>query len=105
MKEISVFTLNEKIKMGQRPTIIDVREQDELDIVSIDEARHIPMAQIPSRMSELERDGELIIMCKSGGRSARVCEYLEQNGYSNVINLSGGILSWAQNIDRTLKTY
>ena len=53
MKEISVFTLNEKIKMGQRPTIIDVREQDELDIVSIDEACHIPMAQIPSRMSEL----------------------------------------------------
>ena len=105
MREISVFTLNEKIKMGQRPTIIDVREKDELDIVSMDEARHIPMAEIPTRMRELERDDELIVMCKSGGRSARVCRYLEQNGYSNVVNLSGGILSWVQNIDSTLKTY
>ena len=105
MKEISAFTLNERIKLNERPTVIDVREQDELDIVCMDGAYHIPMGEIPIRMNELNKEDELIIMCKSGGRSARVCEYLEQEGFSNIVNLSGGILSWAQNIDRSLKTY
>lgn len=105
MKEISVFALDQRIKANESVNVIDVREVSELEIVKMDGAQHIPMGDIPLRMNELDKDSELIIMCKSGGRSAQVCDFLERNGYSNVTNLSGGIISWAQNIDKNLNTY
>tara|TARA_B100001250_G_C19776992_1_gene780033 strand:- start:670 stop:987 length:318 start_codon:yes stop_codon:yes gene_type:complete len=105
MKEISVFELKEKLKLKEDLTIVDVREQDEIERAKIDGTTHIPMGDIPKRISELSYNDELVIMCKSGGRSARVCEYLTNNGFKNVTNLSGGITAWAEHIDRSVETY
>ena len=63
------------------------------------------MAEIPTRLDELERDRPITVMCRSGGRSLRVAHYLEQNGFARVSNLTGGILAWGERIDPSLRPY
>ena len=105
IKEISVQSLNEKINNNEKFALIDVREDEELKISKISQAIHIPMNSIANHLKQLPSEKQIIIMCKSGGRSAQVCEYLNRQGYSNVYNLKGGIISWALEIDPTLDIY
>ena len=105
IKEISVQSLNEKINNNEKFALIDVREDEELKISKISQAIHIPMNNIANHLKQLPSEKQIIIMCKSGGRSAQVCEYLSNQGYSNVYNLKGGIISWALEIDPTLDIY
>lgn len=74
--------------------VLDVREDDEWQAGHIDGALHIPMGDIPARLDELPEDGELVVVCRSGGRSARVVAWLVQNGYE-AVNLEGGMGAWA----------
>jgi len=74
--------------------IIDVREDDEWVAGHIASAVHIPMGQIPQRLEELP-EGELNIVCRSGGRSRRTAEWLQRNGY-DAINVDGGMAAWAE---------
>ena len=104
-KEISVQALNKKIKNNEQFSLIDVRENKELEISKISQAIHIPMNTIPDNLNHIPSTQPIIIMCKSGGRSAQVCEYLQNQGYSNIYNLKGGIISWALEIDSTLDIY
>ena len=104
-KEISVQTLNKKIKNNEQFSLIDVREHKELEISKISQAIHIPMNTIPNHLNHISSTHPIIIMCKSGGRSAQVCEFLQKQGYSNIYNLKGGIISWALEIDSTLDIY
>lgn len=77
--------------------IIDVREADELARAAIPGARHIPMGDLLDRLAEVPREGTVIFSCHSGGRSEDVCRYLEANeGFSDLVNLEGGIVAWAQ---------
>jgi len=76
--------------------LLDVREPDEITSASIEGAQCIPMGEIPDRIDELDRDQPLIIMCHLGGRSAKVCEYLLSQGFTDISNLSGGITAWAE---------
>jgi len=105
LKEISVHTLNKKIKNNEQFSLIDVREHKELEIAKISQAIHIPMNTIPDNLNHISSTQPIIIMCKSGGRSAQVCEYLQNQGYSNIYNLKGGIISWALEIDSNLDIY
>ena len=105
LKEISVHTLNKKIKNNEQFSLIDVREHKELEISKISQAIHIPMNAIPDNLNHIPSTQPIIIMCKSGGRSAQVCEYLQNQGYSNIYNLRGGIISWALEIDSNLDIY
>ena len=105
LKEISVQTLNEKINNNENLLLIDVRENKELAISKISQAIHIPMNTIPDNLHKIESTQPVIIMCKSGGRSAQVCEYLQNQGYSNIYNLKGGIISWALEIDPSMDIY
>ena len=105
LKEISVHTLNKKIKNNEQFSLIDVREDEELKISKISQSIHIPMNTIPDNLNQIASEKKIIIMCKTGGRSAQVCEYLNNQGYSNVYNLKGGIISWALEIDSTLDIY
>ena len=78
-----------------KTSIIDVREQNEHDAVRIPNVPLIPMSEFVERLDELP-DGPLVIMCRSGGRSASVAEYLEDEvGRTDVANLEGGIIAWA----------
>src|SRR5690606_20697915 len=85
--------------------LLDVREPEELELASVDESRHIPMMQIPSRLGELPRDKVLVVMCHGGGRSRRVAEFLTANGFERVFNLRGGIDAWSREIDQSVPRY
>jgi rhodanese-related sulfurtransferase len=72
--------------------LIDVREPDELRAVRTASAVPIPMGEIASRLDELP-EGTIYVLCHSGGRSARVTQFLEQQGY-DAVNIDGGITAW-----------
>lgn len=87
------------------PVLLDVREDWELAIARLDEALHIPMGEVASRLAELDPQQEVVVMCRSGGRSATVARFLEQQGFEKVGNLTGGILAWAEQLDPSLARY
>ena len=97
--EISVQQLKTKLEQPFDGLLIDVREPWEHSVANIDLAKHIPMGEIPEFTPELKDMGtekELLIICKSGGRSARVMDYLSEQGFSNVYNVIGGMDAWAK---------
>ena len=85
--------------------LLDVREPWELDIARLPGALHIPMAAIPARLAELDRDRDIVVLCRSGGRSLNVAHFLEAQGFPSVANLTGGILAWGRDVDPSLATY
>jgi rhodanese-related sulfurtransferase len=74
-------------------TLLDVREQDEWTAGHAPEAVHIPMGDLAARLGELPADDEVYVVCRSGGRSARVTAYLNANGW-DAKNVDGGMQSW-----------
>jgi rhodanese-related sulfurtransferase len=75
--------------------LLDVREPDEWEAGHAPGAHHLPMMEIPARMDEIPADSEVVVVCRSGGRSGQVVSYLMGNGWENVRNLDGGMQSWA----------
>ena len=75
--------------------LLDVREPDEWTAGHAPGAHHVPMMEIPARMAEVPTDREVVVVCRSGGRSGQVVSYLMGNGWDNVRNLDGGMKSWA----------
>ena len=104
MREITPGALNAQLATSDRPVVLDVREPWERDIARLPGTLDIPMNEVPARLEELPKDRDIVVMCRSGGRSARVAQYLEQKGY-RAANLTGGILAWAQQVDPALATY
>jgi rhodanese-related sulfurtransferase len=102
--EVTVHDLKAQLQAAQPPVVLDVRESWERDIVRLPGTWDIPMGEISQRLNELPRERPIVVMCRSGGRSLRVAEFLEQRGY-RVANLTGGILAWATEIDPSLPTY
>ena len=74
--------------------LLDVREDDEWAAGHIPGAVHIPMSRLLPRVGEVPKDGDVVVVCKVGGRSAQVTAYLRQQGWTNVRNLDGGVVSW-----------
>jgi phage shock protein E len=74
--------------------LIDVREQWEYDEAHIPGVTLIPMSEIEARVSEIPRDKEVILTCRSGNRSSQVLSYLQGQGFDNVHNMEGGIVAW-----------
>ena len=85
--------------------VLDVREPDEIAVARLEEAKWIPLREIPQRLGEIPRDRPVVVMCHRGGRSRQVAAYLLANGYAEVFNLAGGIDAWAQDVDRSLPRY
>ena len=104
MKEISVSELKKRIDSNDRIQVIDIRESNEYEYCNIG-AQHIPMGEIMMNLDKISRDKDVIIHCKSGGRSSAMVQALEVRGYNNVINLTGGILAWSTEIDPTVPKY
>jgi rhodanese-related sulfurtransferase len=75
--------------------LLDVRESDEWAAGHAPGAHHLPMMEIPARMAEVPTDADVVVVCRSGGRSGQVTSYLLGNGWDNVRNLDGGMQSWA----------
>jgi rhodanese-related sulfurtransferase len=89
---VSVEDLDAADPIPDGYALLDVREQDEWEAGHAPGAVHIPMGELPARMDDLP-DGELIVVCRSGGRSARSVQWLNQAGY-DAYNLSSGMKGW-----------
>ena len=102
-KSISVNELKNLDANKEDFILLDVRTDAEVfqSKIPID-SMHNPMNEIPNRIIELDKNKNIIVYCKSGKRSQRVCDYLIQNNFKNIQNLDGGILAWANKIDPTL---
>ena len=102
--QLSVKDLKRRIDAGENLFILDVREPFEYQIANIG-GNLIPQNEVPQRMGEIDRNQEIIVQCKSGGRSQRIAEFLKQSGYPNVTNLAGGILAWSDEVDPRVPKY
>ena len=91
------------------PVVLDVREPWELERASIQPAlctfKAIPMASIPLRLSELDADTPIAVLCHHGARSMQVAHFLVHNGFSKVANIAGGIAAWSTEVDNTIPQY
>lgn len=107
LPEITPAELKERLDRGDALTIVDVREPHEWEIANLEPygARLIPMREIEARLGELDRDAEIVLHCKTGGRSAIVLRQLREAGYTRLWNLKGGILAWADEVDPSLPKY
>jgi len=103
--EMTVEDLKAKIDRKETFALIDVREPNEYEICRIPGAKLIPLGELPKRIEELDPSAELIVHCRSGGRSAQAVKFLLDNGFQKAVNVSGGILAWAARIDPTIPTY
>ena len=107
VREVSAAQLKERIDRGDRITIIDVRDRHEWEIVNLEQhgAKLIPLSEIEDRMVEIDSRDEIVLHCKMGGRSAKAAHLLRDRGYDRLWNLRGGILAWADEVDRTAPKY
>ncbi|MGA0833835.1 MAG: rhodanese-like domain-containing protein [Candidatus Kapaibacteriota bacterium] len=96
IKEISADELRAKLDSGADVFILDVRQPEEHAEQAIPGATLIPLGELEERISELDayKDREIIVYCQAGGRSANACMFLQMFGFTNAVNLRGGILGW-----------
>ena len=104
MKEVSVQELKEKIDKGEDFQLIDVREDFEYQVSNLG-GELIPLGGILIETDKIAKDKEVVVMCRSGKRSAAAVMQLEAQGFTNVFNLYGGILAWQEDIDSSLDVY
>ena len=105
MKNIGVKEMKKQIDSGKKFFILDVREEEELKYGTIKESNWIPIGEVESRIDEIPKDKDVVVYCRSGGRSGSVVSFLEEKGYKNATNLTGGILDWGRFIDKSVQMY
>lgn len=103
--EIEAPQLAERIKEGEHIRIIDVREPHELEISRIEGAELLPLGSLAAEMHQLDSAEEIVLICKSGTRSARALELLAGAGFRKIKNLRGGVNAWAQDVDPSQPVY
>jgi rhodanese-related sulfurtransferase len=97
--EISTHEVNEQLKQGKKLNLIDVREDEEYVAGHIPGAKHLPLGQLPTRVQELDKAAEYIMVCRSGARSGMASEWLAEQGYK-VKNMVGGMLEWPGEVEK-----
>jgi rhodanese-related sulfurtransferase len=95
IQEIEVSELVELRENGETIRVIDIRQPAELNGGIIPGAEALPMHIIPLRINEFKPGEKLVMVCRSGARSAQACMFMQQQGYDNVFNLRGGMIAWA----------
>jgi rhodanese-related sulfurtransferase len=96
INEIDSESLHGRIASGEDVLLVDIRTPAEISQGAIPDAMQLPMHLIPIKISELPRDRDVVLYCRSGARSYQACAYLMQQGYDRVLNLRGGIIAWAR---------
>lgn len=93
--EITTAELESQLKEGKQINLVDVREPDEWEAGHIKEARSIPLSELEDRIEEFQQgDKEIVLVCRSGGRSGKACDFLQAKGFK-VVNVTGGMLAWS----------
>jgi rhodanese-related sulfurtransferase len=104
--ELTPEEVAEKMRhKSSRVFLLDVREPDERELAFIEPSVHIPMRDVPSRITEIPKDREVVVYCHGGTRSAMIAGFLEGHGYPEVANLSGGIDAWSRKVDPKVPRY
>ena len=99
--DITVNELKERIDACEAPIMVDVREPHEWEMQALPEVIQISLGDIPAALEKLApfKEQEIVMICRSGGRSGRATAFLQSAGFSNVRNLNGGMLAWKAYID------
>lgn len=107
LPEISVIEAQRRLAGPNPPRLIDVREADEFKFTRIPGAELLPLSQWPAIAFEKLADlaQPLLLQCHHGGRSARATAFLLHRGFTDVINVAGGIDAWSQEIDLSIPRY
>ena len=103
--EISVKEVKRLRSEGEQLLLLDVREEWERNLVTIDDSLFIPMDQLPLRIDDLNKGDKTVVYCHTGIRSAAVTAYLMGQGFEDVINMAGGIDAWAREVDPSIPIY
>ena len=101
---IQVEELKRRLDAAENLFLLDVREEDEFEISNIG-GHLIPLAELPTRVRELDASREIIALCKMGTRSAKAVQLLNKAGFANVRSLSGGIHAWSDRVDHRVRKY
>lgn len=96
LQEIPVQELQDMISAHENFYLLDVRTEQEYEEASIAGSHLIPLNELPARIGELPKEIPIVVHCKLGGRSAKACQFLSENGYPNVTNVAGGIEAWIE---------
>ena len=102
LPSISATELAAELNTEKPPVLLDVRESDELAVSQLPGVIHIPVGELEGRVNELSVDNNLVVICRSGGRSGRATAFLMQAGFPNVRNLVGGMQGWARDVDPSM---
>jgi rhodanese-related sulfurtransferase len=105
VKQISAVALQERLANDEMLFLLDVREPHEFNYAHIKDSVLIPLNQIPQRLKELDPEQEIIVICHHGIRSQQAANYLQEQGFKNVVNLSGGVAAWASDCDLSMPRY
>jgi molybdopterin/thiamine biosynthesis adenylyltransferase/rhodanese-related sulfurtransferase len=105
MQTVTPSELKQELDSGKNVFILDVREPHEYQICCLEGATLIPLGQVPARLEELNREHDIVVMCRSGARSGKAAQYLAKQGFPKVRNLTGGILAWSDEVDPSVPKY
>lgn len=96
VNEIDSESLHDRLAAGEDLLLVDIRTPGEVAQGAIPGCLALPMHLLPLRLTELPREREAVIYCRSGARSYQACAWMMQQGYPRVLNLRGGIMAWAR---------
>lgn len=106
VEEISATELKERLDAGEDIQLIDVRQPEEHAFAKIEGAKLMPLGDLMKRVDEIDPARETVIHCKTGIRSARAVEFLQQAGFEGSLkNLRGGITAWSNEVDPKVPKY
>lgn len=95
IKEIEAPKLAKMLGENADIQVVDIRQPAEVASGTVPGAEVMPMHTIPLRIEDIKQDKPVVLVCRSGARSAQACMFLAQNGFENILNLRGGIMGWA----------
>jgi rhodanese-related sulfurtransferase len=105
MRRIRPAELAAHLQTGHAPVLLDVREPWEWELCHLPGTLLIPMGELPARVHELNKAAETVVICHHGVRSFHAARYLETLGFDDVVNLSGGMAAWADEVDPAMPRY
>lgn len=105
MERVDTSWLKHSLDNNNQLILLDVREPWEFDICRIPGSINIPMSRLVSRLDELDATATIVVICHHGSRSYQVADFLENRGFTQVINLEGGVNAWAEQIDQQMARY
>ncbi len=105
MPNITPTQVKSRLDSGEALVILDIREEWEVETAALAGVLHIPMDNLPAEVERLPKESPLVIMCHHGNRGEQVAWWLMAQGYTNILNMMGGINQWSSEVDPAVPTY